>query len=191
MSAGRSQRQAALLLEHETIAKPKFPLWDANARAHYDTLKEKDRQGNLKDRSLDHYLFHIHLHNLRENKIKQVKSDAAQSKTTKNSGTASAQPPKAATAEERKGEGGKGHGESDGEFSDDPSTSTLEKAPHTAVHIRAARDNANNEDNADEAADSSKRKNKPTNGDGKRGSSDQSSDESKYLSSLHNVLNLF
>jgi hypothetical protein len=189
MTGGRSQRQAALLLEHETTAKLKFPLWDANARAHYDTLKEKDRQGNLKDRSLDHYLFHIHLHNLRENKIKQVKSDAAQSKTTKNSGTASAQPPKAAPAEKGKGEGGKG--ESDGEFSDDPSTSTLEKAPHTAVHIRAARDNANNEDNADDAADSSKRKNKPTNGDGKRGSSDQSSDESKYLSSLHNVLNLF
>ena len=106
MSSGRSQRQAARLQEHETTAKLKFPSWDSNARAHYDTLKEKDRIGNLKDRSLDHYLFHIHLHNLREEKLKQVKSDAAQSKSTKNSGTASAQPPKAALAEKGKGEGG-------------------------------------------------------------------------------------
>ena len=150
-------------------------------------MKEKDRIGNLKDRSLDHYLFHIHLHNLREEKLKQVKSDAAQSKSTKNSGTASAQPPKAAPAEKGKGEGGKG--ESDGEFSNDHSTSTLEKAPNKSVHIRAARDNAHNEDNADDAADLSKRKSKPTEGDGKRGSSNKSSDESKYLSSLHNVSN--
>jgi hypothetical protein len=72
---GQSQRAAAQLLEYETIAKDKFPKWDANAKYYYDTIKDKDRDGNIKMHSLDHYLYHTYFYNMREDRLKQVQSD--------------------------------------------------------------------------------------------------------------------
>ena len=147
---GQSQRVAAQLLEYETIAKDKFPKWDANARYYYDTIKDKDRDGNIKMHSLDHYLYHTYFHNMREDRLKQVQSDEqsadASAGKLPEAPAAAGNPPKAKLPMAR----------CDNESSDDPSSAMLETVPKKSVQSKAKRDNA---------ADSPNRKNH-TSGDG-------------------------
>ena len=113
--SGRSQRFAAQQQEIENTAKAKFPTWNANARAYYDDLKDKDRNGKIKPHTLDHHLYHTYLHNMREDKLKQVKADAARNlSTTPSAGNRvftdiplKPIPPKPTPAKNLKGDGGK------------------------------------------------------------------------------------
>jgi len=151
MSSGRSERYAAQMKEHERTSRDKFPKWDAHARTYYNQLKEKDRNGNIKLHSLDHYLYHTHLHNLCQERVQEIQAtaDAAKlSKGKKPAPQAAAKANSKDTPAAEKGEGGKGG--SDAELSDDPSRATLEKAPSKSVTARAARDNEDAADASDQ-----------------------------------------
>ena len=68
-SRAQSQRLATQLRDYEITAREKFPTWDDNARSYYAELKDKDRNGTLVSGSLNHYLYHTHLHKLREDRL--------------------------------------------------------------------------------------------------------------------------
>lgn len=136
--SGRSERHASKLLDHQKTAQAKFPKWNADARQYYNELREKDRNGNIKLHSLDHYLYHTHLHQMLQERVTEVHLTAQSKKNVKESAAAAnATVTNTTAAEER--EGGKG---SDSDASEDPCTRTLEPAPKNSVSARAARDNA-------------------------------------------------
>ena len=146
-SRAQSQRLATQLREYEITAREKFPTWDDNARSYYAELKDKDRNGTLVSGSLNHYLYHTHLHKLREDRLQTLKEKETPSLLSEKLGKEKASGHTAA------GKALKPNAKavSDIESSDDPSTHTVEPAPKKSVEARARRDNEG-------AADSPKKK---------------------------------
>jgi len=139
----QSQRLATQLREFEITAKDKFPTWDENARSYYGQLKEKEKIGKLVPGSLNHYLYHTHLHNMRDEKLQNLKEQ------TNAQSAAAGKPKKAPAAGKTPKATAKAVKGSDIESSDDPSRSTLEPAPGKSVEARARKDNADAADAAD------------------------------------------